>query len=110
MGSHVVAPLLQALFCFGTGALAEGYQWTLVDRNASQYSILPLGKKQLAKGSNIVEFSHRNNLPLVLYDVEGDPNFRLVREAYSLLSLTVQLRPHRPPNNNGFFSVMTLKA
>jgi hypothetical protein len=83
------------LFRFGTGALAEDYQWTLVDRNASQYTILPLGSKQLAEGSS--SSSRRNSLPLVLYDVEGDPNCRLVREACSLLSLTVQIRPQRPP-------------
>jgi hypothetical protein len=87
---------------------------TLVDRNASQYSILALGDKQLAEvgSNNFVESSSSrrrtidNNLPFVLYDREGDPNCRLVREACSLLSLTVEIRPQQRPSpkkNTGFF-------
>jgi hypothetical protein len=98
------------LFRLGTGALAEGYTLGLVDRNPKQYTILPLGnKKQLAEVSVVESTRARNMQPLVLYDREGCATCRLVREACSVLSLQVTIRPC-PANGWTFCSKLSEKA
>jgi len=75
-----------------SGVFACGYQISLARRDASRYTILSLGSVgQIRETSDIV--SSKQNEPIILYEFEGCPFCRKVREAVSMLSLEVTFRP-----------------
>ena len=81
----------QLLFRLGTGVFADGYKVSLGAYDPSRYTLLALGKN-----SQIREVSNpppQQKLPIILYEFEGCPFCRKVREAVSILSLTVTFRP-----------------
>ena len=77
----------------GSGVFAEGYQVSLVAEDSSRYTILSLGQSlgQVREYSDL-SFSKQNQ-PIVLYEFEGCPFCRKVREAVSILSLEVTFKP-----------------
>lgn len=83
---------LKLVLRLGSGALAEGYSVKLGPRNPSQQTSLVLNNNtQLVETCNPT--SRKQNLPLILYEFEGCPFCRKVREAVSILSLEVTFRP-----------------
>ncbi len=77
--------------CFET-RYREGYTIQLGTKDATKYSILSFGDKQLVESSQLLQPRQAVD-PLILYDREGCPSCRLVREACSILSLQVIIRP-----------------
>ena len=82
----------------GSGAFCEGYQVSFIETDKSKYVPynVRLGDKfQLNEKSKYVS-NHSNRQPrgpIVLYEFEGCPFCRKVREAVSILSLEVEFRP-----------------
>lgn len=60
-------------------------------KDTSRYTILSVGQSQIREYSDLT-FSKQNQ-PLVLYEFEGCPFCRKVREAVSILSLEVTFKP-----------------
>lgn len=78
-------------FRLGSGVFAQGYQVALGARDDSRYTVLAFGDAQVREYSAIK--SSKQNLPIVLYEFEGCPFCRKVREAVSILSLEVTFKP-----------------
>jgi len=76
----------------GTGVFADGYQVSLAVRDPSRYTVLSFGDSSQVRETSAIKFS-KQNLPLILYEFEGCPFCRKVREAVSILSLEVTFRP-----------------
>lgn len=74
-----------------SGVFGSNYRVGIVDKDTAIYSYvaLPGGQKQLQETA----LCKSPALPLVLYEYESDPSCRLVREACSILSLTVTIYP-----------------
>lgn len=70
----------------------DGYRYDIVRRDDSQYHVLDLTDQYM-----VIESGHRQRNrpvePLILYEFEGCPFCRKVREAVSMLSLPVTFRP-----------------
>ena len=84
----------------GSGVFADGYRLSVEPRDESKYTILSLGNKYQIKETSHQPFS-KQNLPLIIYEFEGCPFCRKVREAVSMLSLEVTFRPC--PKGERFF-------
>jgi glutathione S-transferase len=80
---------LPALARLGSGAFAQDYRVSLARGDPRKYSILAFRTLRLEESGVF----RAPALPLVLYDVESCPRCRLVREACSMLSLSVTFRP-----------------
>lgn len=107
----ILGASLPAVLRFGTGAFAEGYTLEIGPINDQQYTIATFGDKQLVEKSQLLSQPPRTTTmePLVLYDREGSAACRLVREACSILSLQVLLRPC-PKNGLRFASQLTKRG
>jgi glutathione S-transferase len=82
------------IFRLGSGSFAEGHKVGIEDRDDSKYSILRLGnRKQIVETCAIDSPPILKRGPIVLYEFEGCPFCRKVREAVSMLSLEVEFRP-----------------
>ncbi len=78
----------------GSGSFAEGYEVSIGDRDESRYTFAKFGNtKQLVETCAIDSPPKLNRGPIVLYEFEGCPFCRKVREAVSMLSLEVEFRP-----------------
>lgn len=79
---------------FGSGSFAEGYRLSIGDRDDSRYTLAKIGNsKQIVESCSIDAPPTLNRGPIVLYEFEGCPFCRKVREAVSMLSLEVEFRP-----------------
>jgi glutathione S-transferase len=71
----------------------DGYSIQLGPRDPRQYTVLSFGDKfQIREFSTTLRYPKQNQ-PLILYEFEGCPFCRKVREAVSILSLQVTFRP-----------------
>lgn len=78
----------------GSGAFAEGHKLSIGPKDNSKYTIAEIGSdKQLVETCAIDAPPQESRGPLVLYEFEGCPFCRKVREAVSMLSLEVEFRP-----------------
>jgi glutathione S-transferase len=85
---------LQFVLRFGSGAFAEGYKVNIGPLDNSKYTLSRIfGDKQLVETCAIDVPPRQNRGPLILYEFEGCPFCRKVREAVSMLSLEVEFRP-----------------
>ncbi|CAB9529760.1 Glutathione S-transferase, N-terminal domain containing protein [Seminavis robusta] len=80
------------LFRLGTGMFSDGYSISLGPRDDKRYTVLALGNSQIREISTTIKYS-KQNLPIMLYEFEGCPFCRKVREAVSMLSLEVTFLP-----------------
>lgn len=71
---------------------ADGYKASLEARDASRYTILAFGNSSQIREISNVNYP-KQKLPIILYEFEGCPFCRKVREAVSILSLEVTFRP-----------------
>lgn len=76
----------------GSGVFVEGYRISIGSRDESKYTILTLGDKYQVQETGRLKYP-KQNLPLIIYEFEGCPFCRKVREAVSILSLEVTFRP-----------------
>lgn len=83
----------------GSGVFANGYGISLTTRRPSEYTILAFGDYQVKETSQPGRTTQVE--PLILYEFEGCPFCRKVREAVSILGLTVTYRPC-PQNGSTF--------
>jgi glutathione S-transferase len=93
--------LSQAAFRLGSGVFANGYEISLVPRNDFKYTIATLGEKYQIFETSTIPPKLVQTEPLILYEFESCPFCRKVREAVSILSLTVTYRPC-PKNGNRY--------
>jgi glutathione S-transferase len=85
----------------GSGVFANGYKATIEPRSDDEYTIATLGAQyQISETSTILPKLVQTQ-PLILYEFEACPFCRKVREAVSILSLTVTFRPC-PKNGNRY--------
>jgi glutathione S-transferase len=78
----------------GSGVFAEGYKVSIGPKDSFKYSVAGIGSdNQLVETCAISTPPQENRGPLVLYEFEGCPFCRKVREAVSILSLEVEFRP-----------------
>lgn len=82
-----------AVFRLGSGVFAHGYQVSVGPRYESLYTIAPLGDKYQIDETTMIRPKLQQTKPLILYEFESCPFCRKVREAVSMLSLTVTFRP-----------------
>lgn len=91
----VVGASFGPLLRFGTGALASGYKAEFVADDGSSsgtYTLATVGGRRLKETSKVTGFK-RPEKPLVLYEFQGCPFCKKVREAVSVLDLDVEVRP-----------------
>jgi glutathione S-transferase len=86
---NLLSASLPAVLRLCSGIFAEDYRISIVPRDDSRYTYLQLGNFQLEERG----VYRPPQEPLVMYDTESNPSCRLVREACSMLSLTVTFRP-----------------
>ena len=78
----------------GSGAIADGYSASIIPRDDSKYTLLNVGKQsQLEETCSSIPTSKLSRGPITLYEFEGCPFCRKVREAVCMLSLEVEFRP-----------------
>mmetsp|Transcript_51032 Transcript_51032/g.75749 ORF Transcript_51032/g.75749 Transcript_51032/m.75749 type:complete len:359 (-) Transcript_51032:161-1237(-) len=81
------------LFRAGSGSFVEGYGITLTEKDETSYSFATFGKYQLKETCSDTLAAKAPFLPLEIYEFEGCPFCRKVREAVSILSLEVYFKP-----------------
>lgn len=83
--SASVAPVLRV----GSGVFSSDYEVELEPKDGARYTLLSIGNAQLSETG----YYKPPKEPLELYELESDPSCKLVREACSMLSLTVTIFP-----------------
>ena len=87
---NVVSAAVPLVLRVGTGALINGWKPSLVDDDGAGYSLLRVAGKKLAEAS---ELGPRPENPIEVFEYEGSPYCRKVREAAAVLDLDVVYRP-----------------
>lgn len=88
---EVASASLPALLRLGSGALVLGYEAGLVDDDG-KYGVVRFGNKRVSEKSN-VSWVKRPVKTLELYEFEGCPFCKKVREAICILDLDVMVYP-----------------
>jgi glutathione S-transferase len=86
----LIAASIPALTRAASGVFALDYKLSVAPKDSSKYAYLSFFDKFQAQETC---YSNAPDLPLVMYETEGNPYCRVVREACSMLSLTVTYRP-----------------
>ena len=92
-----------ALFRLASGIFSLNYRLDLVKQDSASpadYSYLKLDPFQTKESG----FSKIPQFPVVLYETENSPNCRALREACSMLSLTVRFRPMDSKTSNNRYA------
>jgi glutathione S-transferase len=76
----------------GTGAIAHGYGFSMGKNDEEKYSVFRTGDQMVVESSKISELA-RPAEPLVLYEFEGCPFCKKVREAVCILDIDVLFKP-----------------
>ena len=88
---NVISAAVPLVLRLGTGALVNGYAPSLVDDDEpTKYSIVRFAGKRLAEASAL---GPRPAQPIEVFEYEGSPYCRKVREACACLDLDVVYRP-----------------
>jgi glutathione S-transferase len=87
---RVVSSAIPLVLRAGTGALISGWSPSLVDDDGEGYSILRVAGKKVAESSRL---GPRPELTIEMFEYEGSPYCRKVREAAAVLDLDVLFRP-----------------
>ena len=90
----IVVP--KSIFRLFTGGIVEGYQLGIVNRDPSQYTVLPLGETKQLSETSLVKTAVKDTIKMSsikFYNQEFDPSCRLIREACSILALKVEIIP-----------------
>mmetsp|Transcript_21753 Transcript_21753/g.31186 ORF Transcript_21753/g.31186 Transcript_21753/m.31186 type:complete len:352 (-) Transcript_21753:152-1207(-) len=78
----------------GSGAFAEGYKSSIVPKDDTKYTVFTIGNYQIEESSSIeLSSSSRRYKPVEIYEFEGCPFCKKVREAVTILCLDVQFKP-----------------
>lgn len=88
---NIASAAFPALMRLGCGGFASGYKVSLVPDDGKYAVISVLGRK-LRETSAVASFN-RPKQPIVLYEFEGCPFCRKVREAVNILDLDVLFKP-----------------
>jgi len=76
----------------GTGAMTHGYGLGLAKNDEALYSVFRTGDQMLVESSKIAELK-RPAEPLIIYEFEGCPFCKKVREAVCILDIDVLFKP-----------------
>lgn len=93
LASAAVSSLLRV----GSGVFGLSYQFGLERKDESRYSVFSIGNQQIHESG----YYNAPKQPLIFYELEADADCKLVREACSMLSLTVTVFPC--PKNGQFY-------
>jgi hypothetical protein len=93
LASAAVSSLLR----LGSGVFGLNYQFGLERKDESRYSVFSIGNQQIHESG----YYNAPKQPLIFYELEADADCKLVREACSMLSLTVTVFPC--PKNGQFY-------
>jgi glutathione S-transferase len=88
----IVASSFQFLPRLATGAFADAYAVQIVPRDEAKYTILTIGDYQIEETCSPPVTTAKYQ-PIQIYDMEGCPFCRKVREAVTILSLDVEFLP-----------------
>eukprot|EP00882_Tetradesmus_deserticola_P029143 GHRQ01032571.1.p1 GENE.GHRQ01032571.1~~GHRQ01032571.1.p1 ORF type:complete len:323 (+),score=107.90 GHRQ01032571.1:91-1059(+) len=90
----IASAAFAALARFGTGGFAAGYKTEFVDAatEGGKYSVMTTGGRAVMETSKVGTFK-RPVKPIELYEFQGCPFCRKVREAVSILDLDVTVYP-----------------
>ena len=86
---NIVSASVPAVLRGASGVFGLDYQLQWIPRDDAKYAYIATKTSQLEETC----FAKPPAQPIILYDVESSPNCRRVREACSILSLTVDVRP-----------------
>ncbi|PSC77062.1 hypothetical protein C2E20_0521 [Micractinium conductrix] len=89
---NIASAAFPALMRLGSGAFVSGYKSSLVPEQPGQYAVISFLGRSIREDSAVGGFP-RPAQPLVLYEFEGCPFCRKVREAVSILDLDVVFYP-----------------
>ena len=87
---RVVSSAIPLVLRAGTGALINGWSPSLVDDDGEGYSIVRVAGKKLAEASDL---GPRPEKLIEVFEYEGSPYCRKVREAAAVLDLDILFRP-----------------
>lgn len=87
----IAASSVQFLLRFGSGAFVNGYNVELANDVSTDYSIVRIFGKQAKESSSMM--NNRPKMPIQLYEFEGCPFCRKVREAVAILDLDIIFYP-----------------
>lgn len=87
---NVLSAAMPLVLRLGTGALINGWKPSFVDDDGQGYSLLRIAGKKLAEASVL---GPRPAQPIEVFEYEGSPYCRKVREAAAVLDLDVLYRP-----------------
>ena len=87
---RVVSSAIPLVLRAGTGALINGWSPSLEDDDGEGYSIVRVAGKKLAEASNL---GPRPEKLIEVFEYEGSPYCRKVREAAAVLDLDILFRP-----------------
>lgn len=87
---RVVSSAIPLVLRAGTGALINGWSPSIVDDDDEGYSIVRVAGKKLKEASSL---GPRPAETIELYEYEGSPYCRKVREAAAVLDLDILMRP-----------------
>ena len=89
---EIVAASFPFLLRLGSGALTHGWRLTLEKDDPSKYAFARFGGYMTVEKSAVSTFA-RPVKPIQLYEFEGCPFCRKVREAVAILDLDVEFKP-----------------
>ncbi len=89
---EIVAASFPFLLRLGSGALTHGWRLTLEKDDPSKYAFARFGGYMTVEKSAVSTFA-RPAKPIQLYEFEGCPFCRKVREAVAILDLDVEFKP-----------------
>jgi len=87
---RVVSSAIPLVLRAGTGALINGWSPSIVDDDGEGYSIVRVAGKKLAEASDL---GPRPEKLIEVFEYEGSPYCRKVREAAAVLDLDILFRP-----------------
>eukprot|EP00607_Mallomonas_marina_P009705 CAMPEP_0182420652 /NCGR_PEP_ID=MMETSP1167-20130531/5612_1 /TAXON_ID=2988 /ORGANISM="Mallomonas Sp, Strain CCMP3275" /LENGTH=248 /DNA_ID=CAMNT_0024596891 /DNA_START=57 /DNA_END=800 /DNA_ORIENTATION=- len=87
---NIASSSVQILFRIGSGVFVNGYNLKIDDANSDEYSLFELFGKRPRETSKPMKVP---KLPIEMYEFEGCPFCRKVREAVHILDLDVMFYP-----------------
>lgn len=90
---NIFASSFQTVIRLGSGVFVEGYRVSIEEKNDTFYSIAKLGDYQVKETCSPSLTNLARPQPIEIYEFEGCPFCRKVREAVSILSLKVLYKP-----------------
>jgi len=89
----IIGASFPTLFRLFSGVFVDGYKVSFVEKDESKYTVASFGDYQIEESCSLLISKRFVRSPLIIYEFEGCPFCRKVREAVSILALDITFRP-----------------